>query len=131
MLQFLDILLTFVHLAIIGFNLTGWIWPRTRRAHLLAVAATAASWLILGIWYGLGYCPVTDWQWRVKEQLGEQHLPPSFITYYAEKLSGRQFSDSLVNMITAGAFAAAAILSVYFNFFRKRTKPAVSEHQAQ
>jgi hypothetical protein len=120
LLRFLDIILTIVHLLIIGFNLSGWIWRRTRRAHLLVVALTAASWLILGIWYGPGYCPVTDWQWRVKEQLGEQGLPASFITYFAEKLSGRDFSDAFVNMVTAAVFAIAAALSLYVNFFRRK-----------
>src|ERR1043165_4732950 len=108
MLHLVDILLTLLHLAIIGFNLTGWIWQSPRRAHLLLVVLTAASWLILGIWYGLGYCPITDWQWRIKERLGETNLPPSFITYYVEKLSGRHFSNSLINTLTAASFALAA-----------------------
>jgi hypothetical protein len=120
LLELLDILLTFVHLAIIGFNLTGWIWPGTRRAHLVLVLLTAASWFVLGIWFGMGYCPITDWQWRVKEQLGETNLPASFITYYAEKLTGRQFSDAFINTVTAGSFAVAAALAVYYNFFRNK-----------
>jgi hypothetical protein len=120
MLPVLDLLLTILHMAIIGFNLFGWIWPRTRRAHLIGVILTAASWFVLGIWYGTGYCPVTDWQWDVKERLGERNLPPSFITYYAEKLTGRQFSDGFINTVTAVAFAVTAILAVYFNFFRRK-----------
>ena len=120
MLSFLDILLTIVHLLIIGFNLSGWIWRKTQRAHLVAILLTAASWLILGIWYGTGYCPVTDWQWRVKEQLGERDLPASFITYIAEKWSGRQFSDSFINTATAAVFAVAALLSACVNLFRRK-----------
>ncbi|HYF29808.1 MAG TPA: DUF2784 domain-containing protein [Chitinophagaceae bacterium] len=123
MLQFLDILLTLAHLALIGFNLLGWIWTATRKAHLITVAATAASWFLLGIWFGMGYCPITDWQWEVKERLGEQNLPNSFIKYWADKLTGRNFDPGLVDRITLISFALAAVLSVYFNFFRKR-KPA-------
>ncbi len=119
MLRLLDILLTILHLLIVGFNLFGWIWRRTQRAHLIVVALTAGSWLILGIWYGIGYCPITDWQWRVKEQLGERGLPASFITYYAEKLSGRDFSDAFINNVTAGCFAAAALLGIIMNIFRR------------
>src|SRR5690606_37862752 len=111
-----------LHLAIIGFNLTGWIWRRTRHAHLVVAGLTAFSWLVLGIWHGLGYCPVTDWQWRVKAQLGERNLPPSFITWALLKLTGHRFPDALVNTVTALAFAAAVALSVYVNFFRK-SKP--------
>lgn len=120
MLRLLDVFLTFVHLAIIGFNLFGWIWPATRKAHFICIMATAVSWFLLGIWFGMGYCPVTDWQWRVKEQLGEHDLPASFIKYYADKISGKNISSSLVDFVTAISFAVAAFLSVYVNFIKKR-----------
>ena len=121
MLRVVDILLSFAHLALIGFNLTGWIWRRTLKWHLLCVVLTGASWLLLGIWFGLGYCPLTDWQWDVKAKLGATNLPNSFITWFAEKLSGTDISDSLVDTITAVVFALVAALSVYRNFFRKKT----------
>ena len=119
MLKFLDILYTIIHLLIIGFNLFGWIWPVTRKAHLITIGATAASWFILGIWFGWGYCPVTDWQWDVKEKLGERDLPASFITYFANKLTGKDFSDRLVNEVTLIIFVLLIIITVYVNFFRK------------
>ena len=122
MLRLLDVFLTLVHLVIIGFNLFGWIWPATRKAHFICVLATAASWFLLGIWFGMGYCPVTDWQWRVKEQLGEHNLPASFIKYYADKISGRDISSSLIDGVTGISFLVAALLSVYVNFIKKRRK---------
>ena len=62
-LAVLDFLYTLIHLLIIGFNLFAWAFPATRKLHLYGVAVTLGCWLILGIWYGIGYCPVTDWQW--------------------------------------------------------------------
>ncbi|MBS1631730.1 MAG: DUF2784 family protein [Bacteroidetes bacterium] len=59
MLQFFDILLSIVHLSLIGFNLFAWILPRLRKTHLVVAGITLASWFILGIWYGWGYCPIT------------------------------------------------------------------------
>ena len=119
MLHFLDALLTLLHLLVIGFNLFGWIWRRTQRAHLALILLTAASWFILGNWYGPGYCPLTDWQWDVKTRLGEQNLPASFITYFANRWTGSEFSDGLVNTVTGIAFAAAALASLCVNVFRK------------
>ncbi len=119
-LHLLEYFLTLFHLLIVGFNLLGWIWPATRRLHLIVVIATASCWLLLGIWFGIGYCPVTDWEWQVKEKLGEHNLPDSFIKYYADKLSGRSISSSLIDVLTAVCFFTAAALSVYVNFFRKR-----------
>lgn len=118
-LEALDLLLTLSHLAVIGFNLFGWIWRPLRRAQLICIGLTAASWLLLGRWYGIGYCPLTDWQWRVKRKLGEHDLPASFIKYFADKLSGHAIDPALVNSLTAIFFVLAAALSVYVNFFRK------------
>ena len=119
-LHALDLLLTLLHFAIIGFNLFGWIWKATRKAHLICIAITGACWFILGIWFGIGYCPITDWQWHIKERLGETNLPGSFIRYYADKISGRDVSDSFIDAMTAGSFFVAALLSVYVNFIGKR-----------
>ncbi len=120
MLQLLDLLLTIAHLAIIGFNLFGWIWPATRKAHFICILATAASWFLLGIWFGMGYCPITDWQWQVKTKLGESNLPASFIKYYADKITGKNFSSSFIDTITVVCFAVAALLSVYVNFISRK-----------
>jgi hypothetical protein len=122
MLRTGDIALTLVHLVIIVFNLFGWIFPATRRAHFICVILTAFCWFVLGIWFGWGYCPVTDWQWHIKEKLGETNLSGSFITYYANKITGRQFSDAFINIITLVLFLLAAVISVYVNFFKKKSK---------
>lgn len=120
MLQLLDLFLSFLHFIIIAFNLFGWIWCTTRKAHLISVIATAASWFLLGIWFGIGYCPITDWQWNVKERLGETDLPASFIKYFADKIFKKDFSSFFINTATVVPFALAAILSVYFNFIHKK-----------
>jgi hypothetical protein len=120
MLKFIDSALSIVHIVLISFNLFGWIWPKTRKLHLICIIATAASWFLLGIWFGWGYCPITDWQWQIKRRLGEHDLPASFIKYFADKITGHEFSPSLVNWVTVSLFAMAALLSVYVNFWTRR-----------
>ena len=122
MLHFLDIFLTFFHFLIIGFILFGWISPITRKVHFICTIAIAASWFLLGIWFGIGYCPVTDWQWDVKTKLGEQNLPSSFIKYFADKITGKDISSFYIDIITAVSFAIAVLLSVYVNFLKKARK---------
>lgn len=122
MLAGLDILLTIVHLIIVGFNLLGWIPKKTRRLHFWFAMVTLGCWTILGIWFGLGYCPVTDWQWQVKKQLGEQNLPASFIKYFADKVTGMDISPTLIDVLTLGLFLIAIAISVKLNFFNKRSK---------
>ena len=122
MLQFFDVFFTILHLALIGFNLFAWIWPKTRKAHLITIGCTAASWFILGIWFGWGYCPITDWQWQIKEKLGETNLPNSFIKYIADKITGKNFDPSVVDTFTVALFAAAILISIYVNFFLRKEK---------
>jgi hypothetical protein len=117
MLDLLNILYTIAHLVLIGFNLLGWIWQKTRKAHLVTLALTTLSWFLLGIWFGWGYCPLTDWHWDVKEKMGETNLPSSFIKYFADKLTGADIHSGLVDGITVGGLLFAIIAAVYVNFF--------------
>ncbi|EDM38434.1 hypothetical protein PBAL39_02427 [Pedobacter sp. BAL39] len=119
----LDYFYTALHLLIIGFNLFAWVFPVTRRLHLYGVALTLGCWLILGIWYGIGYCPVTDWHWEVKTRLGESHLPDSFVKYYADKITGMDINNVLIDVITLVSFALAIGCSIYVNFFMRRIPP--------
>jgi hypothetical protein len=118
----LDFLFTILHLIIIVFNLLGWIWTSARRLHLTFVFLTAASWFVLGIWYGIGYCPITDWHWQIKEKLGETNLPNSFIKYFADKITHGNISSDLIDAVTVISFAIAAVLSIYLNFFKKKSQ---------
>ncbi len=122
--RFLDFLLTLLHLLIIGFNLFGWIWHSTRKPHFYLVIATIFSWVVLGFWYGFGYCPVTDWQWQVKAKLGERDLPNSFIKYFADKLTGMDISADLIDTVTAVSFGAVVILSFTLYVLRPPARPA-------
>ncbi len=106
-------------MVIIFFNLFGWIPLLTRKAHLVSLFITAASWFVLGIWYGIGYCPITEWQWNIKEQLGESNLPASFIKYYGDKIINKDLDSGMINTITTVCFAVAAVMSLYVNFFKK------------
>jgi hypothetical protein len=128
-LKLLDILLTLVHLVVVGFNMFGWIWKRTRKLHFIGILVTAGCWFILGIWYGIGYCPITDWQWQVKEKLGERNLPNSFIKYMADKITGTDVSTQLMDILIAGGFVVAFILSIYLNFLVKRKKQSVENYK--
>lgn len=118
----LDYFLTILHLVIIGLNLFAWIWPKTRKLHLYIVGITLFCWLVLGIWYGLGYCPITDWQWQVKTKLGETNLPNSFVKYHLDGLTGKNIPDTTVDIITLGSFLIAIICSVKVNFFDGKNK---------
>lgn len=111
----LDALLTALHALLVGFNMLGWAWRRTRRLHLVAICATLLSWFGLGVAYGWGYCPLTDWHWEVKRALGETGLPASCIKYHLDRITGVDWSSGLVDGVVVGSAAAALAASVILN----------------
>lgn len=118
----LDIFFMILHPLIILFNLFGWIWKKTRRANLVLLLLTGGSWFILGIFYGIGYCPFTHWHWEVLHHLGEKNLPNSYIKYLVQRLTGISFSDTLVDDVTAACYFVALDLSLYVNLKKKKQR---------
>ncbi|MDE2752916.1 MAG: DUF2784 domain-containing protein [Gemmatimonadota bacterium] len=119
-----DILFVVLHTALIGFNVLGWAWRRTRRFHLVTIGATLLSWFGLGAVYGWGYCPLTDWHWRIKLMLGETDLPGSWIKYYLDRITGLDWSPMVVDLITVGTALGALGLSVALNLRDRRRSGA-------
>ncbi len=109
------------HTGLTLFNVFGWMWKKTRFANFITLSITAASWFGLGIFYGIGFCPLTEWHWNVLEKLGERNLPGSYINYLVHRISAIAIDEKTTDTVTVLFFAFSLILSVYFNFFRKKT----------
>lgn len=114
-LVFLDSAFLAGHTALILFNLFGWTWRRTLRLNLLSIFLTTGSWVAFATWYGLGYCPCTDWHWQVKKALGRTDLPNNYLTYLLEAWMGVVVSDEFAFRLAWGALLPALALSLYFN----------------
>jgi hypothetical protein len=112
----LDIFFVIFHTSLIIFNLFGWIYKRTRILNLILLSLTGASWLFIGLIVGtLGYCPLTDWHFSILEKLGKTGLPSSYIEYLSERITGLDFSVSLIDKITLCVFIAALSISLILN----------------
>ena len=122
MLIFLNLFFFVFHAAWMLFNCVGWAWRRTRRVHLATVLLTAASWFILGIWYGWGYCICTDWHWQVRRKLGLHDTSPSYTHLLIYKLTGLNLDPLVTDTLTGTIFALVAALSIILNLRdRKRS----------
>ncbi len=116
MYALLDVLFLIFHSSLVVFTLVGWIWKETRKVHLLALTLTMCSWFGLGIRYGFGYCPCTDWHWQVKTKLGETSLPMSYVKYYADWLTGLDWNAFVLDSVVALFGLAAFGVSIWLNF---------------
>lgn len=120
-LAFLNIFFFVFHTALTLFNISGWAYRKTRKWHLLTIGLTAASWFILGIWYGWGYCACTDWHWQVREAMGFNDRSNSYIHFLLLHLTGKDVDTNLVEKVTLYVFLVASALSIWLNI-RDRKK---------
>ncbi|TVR42320.1 MAG: DUF2784 family protein [Bacteroidia bacterium] len=112
MLYVLDIFFVVFHSLLIIFILSGWLIPKLRPAHLIVVLLTGASWFLLGIFYGIGYCPITDWHWKVLDELGKTGLPVSYVQYILNRLLAINISAQTADVITLAGWLFALIISL-------------------
>jgi len=115
MYGFLDKFFFIFHSTLIVFILIGWIWRKTRVANLVVVLLTAFSWTILGIWYGFGFCPSTEWHWQVRVKLGHYDMPSSYTKFLVDSLTGLNVSEKLVDIFAVLFLTLALLASVVTN----------------
>ncbi len=118
----LDWFFIVLHSVLIIFNLFGWIWKATRRLNLATLLLTGLSWIGLGLYYGIGYCPLTDWHWMVLSKIGNTPHTPSYIAYLIHRMLGITISTSTADWLTLGLFLCALFLSIKFNLKRQKKK---------
>jgi hypothetical protein len=116
MLRFLDIFFLVFHTLLIFFNLFGWIFKPLRKANLIVLLLTGGSWFILGMFYGIGFCPLTEYHWQVLHKLGRYDLPDSYISYLVEKLTGFLPGARITDIFTVILYFIALGISIWMNF---------------
>jgi len=125
MYELLHIFFLVFHSFLILFNLFGWVWKPLRKANLVTLLLTGLSWFLLGIFYGIGYCPLTDWHYQILYELGKTNLPNSYIQYLLETFFSVSVSQNITDTWTMILFFVALVCSIYVNFLYKllnRTK---------
>ena len=99
-----------VHIAVITFVMVGWMFAPLRLAHLALILLTLGSWFILGLWLGTGYCPISDWHWKIKKSLGGGMPNGTYIHQLLQNISGRELnSDAVDKGVVVGTVVLAAI----------------------
>ena len=121
-LQIIDYFFILFHTALILFNILGWIVPKWRLANLITLSITAFSWFVLGIWFGIGYCPFTDWHWKVRELLGYNDSSNSYIHFLILKITGINLPENWVDTMTVIVFFTAFFISIYFALKKRVSK---------
>jgi len=129
MYAFLDKFFFIFHSSLIIFILFAWIWKKTRLANLVVILMTAFSWTVLGIWYGFGYCPCTEWHWQVRVKLGYYDMPSTYTKFLIDSLTGLDVSPILVDTLAVSLLILAFAASVFTNArdWKKGDKKRIKE----
>jgi Protein of Unknown function (DUF2784) len=107
------------HTLWIAFTCVGWAWRPTRRWQFAAVSLTAFSWFGLGLRYGWGYCPFTDWHWLIRERLGYRD-PPSYIQLLVRELAGIDLKPAVADALALGTLIGVGALTAFLNVRDRR-----------
>lgn len=122
-LKFLDIFFNLFHIFLIFFNLFGWIYRPFRKLNFLTVSLTVFSWFFLGIFYGIGYCPLTDWHYKVMTSLGKTNLPNSYIKYLLDSFTPFSLDEKTVNISAFLGLIFCVLGTVISNFRDLKKRP--------
>ena len=111
----LDVLFFVFHTALILFNLAGWGWAPTRRLHFICIAATLFSWVVMGAFFGFGYCLCTDWHFQVRRSLGLPVFGHTYLQLMAQVFLGIEMSQTVSNVLAGGGllFILVAMVAVW------------------
>ncbi len=122
LLRLADLFFVVFHSALIVFILVGWIPRRLRNVHLACVLLTGFSWFILGLFYGIGYCVLTDWHWQVLNRLGETGLPASYVQYILNRITGISVTAGTADAMTLAGWLLALVIAIYLKVRKYRWK---------
>lgn len=115
MLVILNIFFFVFHTVLIVFNVFGWAHPKTRKWNLATLLLTLASWVGMGMFYGMGYCICTDWHWQVREAMGIDETAGSYIVLLVRNISGWNPPIELANAVAKWVFLFALAMSAGLN----------------
>jgi hypothetical protein len=104
----MNFILHALHLGIVLGVGIGWLFCETRLPALALQAAILFSWFALGPLSGnrLGFCLVTDIQWRLRRRLGLPERAGGYVKHLLDILTGRDLNAALVDKWTMRAFFA-------------------------
>jgi len=82
---------------------------------LIVLILIGGSWFILGIFYGIGFCPLTEWHWQVLHKLGQYNLPDSYISYLIHRVTGFLPGARITDVFTVSTFFLLLVISILVN----------------
>jgi len=104
-----------LHIAVIIFVIVGWIFTPLRLFHLIFILLMLASWFLLGHWLGAGYCPLTDWHWKIKSVFNQHQPSTPYISFLLQSIFKNKLSTVTVNKAVLISTMSLLLISLIAN----------------
>ena len=110
MLPFLNIMFDILHILLVIFIVTGWLFPDLRKMHLVVVLLTGCSWIIFG--NELNNCILTEWHFNILRKMGIINLPDTYTQYALKRITGLAIPKTTALLITRICWLLSLLLSI-------------------
>jgi hypothetical protein len=110
MLPFLNIMFDILHILLVIFIVSGWLFPDLRKMHLVVVLLTGCSWLIFG--NELNNCILTEWHFNILRKMGIINLPDTYTQYALKRITGLAIPKTTALLITRICWLLSLLLSI-------------------
>jgi len=109
-LPFLDIMFDILHILLVIFIVSGWLFPDLRKMHLVVVLLTGCSWIIFG--NELNNCILTEWHFNILRKMGIINLPDTYTQYALKRITGLAIPKTTALLITRICWLLSLFLSI-------------------
>jgi hypothetical protein len=110
MLPFLNIMFDILHILLVIFIVSGWLFPDLRKMHLVVVLLTGCSWIIFG--NELNNCILTEWHFNILRKMGIINLPDTYTQYALKRITGLAIPKTTALLITRLCWLLSLFLSI-------------------
>ncbi len=112
----LDVFFNILHIIIILINCFGWAFKKTLMLNLILLLTTMLSWTILGVFFGLGFCFLTNLHFALLGELKPTNIPFSYLDYLLIENFNLKVSSQTISLLSILVVFGSLGISIKKNF---------------
>ena len=105
----------FIHIFVIIVATFGWTLAKLHKLQIAVIFSILLSWIGGGLFFGFGYCFLTDWHWQVRRRLGIVDDPHSYTKLIFDMISGEDTAPKLVDTLTVAGLLIGIMGCIWRN----------------
>ena len=112
----IDSFFNLLHVFVVLVNCFGWAYKGTLKLNLAFLVITISSWCLLGIFYGIGFCFLTELHSIALNSIVYTKIPFSYLDYLLIERIGIKIDSTSISLISISAIFLSLTISIKKNF---------------